>query len=360
MPMRDDQTIPTWGEGPVHVASAPSNIALLKYWGKSNPAEQWPANSSFSMTLDRARTVTRAQIADRDQIWFAGKPLADSDPKAQRIIRHLDLLRAACGKHAKLLVTTENTFPAGCGIASSASGFAALTLACTAALDPDAFEDLDSKRGDLAQLARRGSGSAGRSLWGGWVAWNRGTSPEDQSITPIAPQDHMPTQDLIVIFSSEEKTVSSSAGHQTAPSSPLWAPRQAGLTERYQSMLAALRARDLEQLGNLAEAEALEMHAVMLSSSPPAKYITPATADFLAWVRHARSRGELPAWFTLDAGPNVHLLCAPKDRDSVLARIRRDHGDLNILIDQTGAGPFVARQTGTMPLANGGETHVHP
>jgi diphosphomevalonate decarboxylase len=353
--------------GPVFVASAPSNIALLKYWGKSDPARQWPANSSFSMTLDQARTTTRAQIARHDEIWFSGKQLPLSDPKASRIIKHLDLLRAHCGSSAKLHVATENTFPAGCGIASSASGFAALTLACMSALTGESVISDDPQRQDqryeLAQLAHMGSGSAGRSLWGGWVAWMRGTSPETQSFEPLAPAHHMPLQDLIVIFSSTEKTVSSSEGHKTASTSPLWAPRQAGLESRFSAMLAALKNKDLEKLGDLAEAEALEMHAVMLSSSPQACYLTPATSDFLAWVRRTRARGDLPAWFTLDAGPNVHLLCAPEDRDAVLAQIRREYsqqfGDLNILVDQTGLGPKLTRLVATREFTSGVE-HVCP
>jgi len=352
---------------PVFVASAPSNIALLKYWGKSDPARQWPANSSFSMTLDKARTTTRAQLAQDDEIWFAGKQLPLSDPKASRIVKHLDLLRAHCGSRAKLSIATENTFPAGCGIASSASGFAALTLACLSALTGESVISDDPQRPDqmseLAQLAHMGSGSAGRSLWGGWVAWMRGTSPDSQSFVPLAPAHHMLLQDLIVIFSSSEKTVSSSEGHKTASTSPLWAPRQAGLENRFSAMLAALKNIDLEKLGDLAEAEALEMHSVMLSSSPPACYLAPSTSDFLAWVRRARARGDLPAWFTLDAGPNVHLLCAPEDRDTVLAHIRREycglHGELNILVDQTGLGPRLTRHISTGAFTSGVE-HVSP
>lgn len=329
-------------------ASAPSNIALLKYWGKRDAARQWPANDSLSMTLSTARTETSATIADRavDGVVYAGNTLSETSKEAQKIARHLDRLRAATGRTGRLVVETRNTFPAGCGIASSASGFAALTVAGLAALL--GTEDLAAHGfglAEIAALARQGSGSACRSVTGGYVRWDAGDTPDTQTVQQIADADSFALADVIVVLSDREKAVSSTDAHTFAWSSPLFAPRLAGLGERLKRIEAALAAKDLSRLGPEIEAEALEMHAVIMTATPPVHYLTETTAAFCAWLRQRRAAGAFEAYFTIDAGPNVHVLTAPKDADLVALAARAAFGERihAIIKDHTGSGPTLAR-----------------
>lgn len=332
------------------VAIAPSNIALVKYWGKRDAARQWPANDSLSMTLTAARTETRATIVDsgEDELVYGGKLLTPESKEAARVMRHLDLLRRETGASAHLRIETQNTFPSAAGIASSASGFAALTLAGTAALleAPDLAQlaDRGFTRSRLASLARLGSGSACRSLFGGYVLWEAGTAPERQDVRPILAPEAFPLADLIVVLQAEEKRVSSSEAHRHAWTSPLFGPRLAGLPERLKRIEAALAAGDFERLGIEIEHEALEMHAVIMTAEPPVRYLETATVELCAWLREERARGSFEAYFTIDAGPNVHVLCRPRDAAAVSAKIqaRFGAGVRSILQDQIGEGVSLA------------------
>lgn len=171
--------------------------------------------------------------------------------------------------------------------------------------------------------------------------WKAGASANEQDIVPLDEAKDFALADLIVVLSAEPKKISSTEAHRSAWSSPLFASRLAGVPERLDAVRAALAARDLERLGPLIEAEALEMHAVMLTSSPRAEYVTPETSRFIAWLRAARRQG-LAAYFTLDAGPNPHVLCRPEDVVSLLPRIQAEFPGARVIADRTGAGPLIA------------------
>jgi len=340
----------------VFIAEVPSNIALIKYWGKRDAARQWPENDSLSMTLDAARTHTSAQFsahgldtikrADTQGIYTTYQSTED------KAMRHLAFLRRELGEELRLNgasaleITTHNTFPTGCGIASSASGLGALTLAAVAAWTDSAslaeLEAHDFPRERLAHLARQGSGSAGRSLFGGYVEWQAGPTPDAQRIYPLAVD--WPLTDIIALVSRHEKAVGSSSGHLIVRSSPLFLPRLAGLPERMRTVKAALAARDLTLLGSAIEAEALEMHAVMLSSTPRLNYLLPQTSELLAWLRQQRVEHGLAAYATIDAGPNVHIICAPHTAPEVRQRLSTAFPQLALLTDCTGTGPLLHRR----------------
>lgn len=317
----------------VHEVVAPSNIALIKYWGKRDAQLQLPANDSLSMTLSAACTRTTAQVAHRDSLARPDAPLGG---KAER---HLAFLRRELGFTAPLAIGTENTFPSSCGIASSASGLAALTVAAVAAwTGASSFDELAAfgfPRARLADLARRGSGSACRSLFGGYVQWHA----KDQRVEAVHPPEHWALADLIVVLSDAPKPVSSTAAHEAAWSSPLFAPRLAGLQGRLEQVRTALARRDLAALGDSIETEALEMHAVMMSGTPAARYFTAATSRLLAWTREERRAGRLPAWFTVDAGPNVHLVCEAAEAAGVAAAVGAAFPDARLIEDRVGSGP---------------------
>ncbi len=325
---------------PFTQAIAPSNIAFLKYWGKRDGVMQWPAEDSLSMTLAVATTTTRAYFSadGQDSIELVG--LDDTNSKG---LKHLAFLRKEVGGGAYLKLHSSNNFPASCGIASSASGFAALTLAAIAAWTRSSnFRDLEKAgfpRERLAHLARLGSGSAGRSLWGGFVHWEAGPAPTLQKLHPCFAANHWPLSDLIIVVSDQKKPVSSSEAHGSAWTSPLFAPRLAGLHERRDAMLAAIADRNLSALGPLIENEALEMHSVMMTSKPSANFWTKETEEMLVWIRQQRAHHQMNAWFTIDAGPNIHLICSSERADKYQTMIAEAFPHVQIIRDEVGNGP---------------------
>lgn len=329
----------------VYIARVPTNIAFLKYWGKSDAKTQWPSNNSLSMTLD-LYTETSAQYVEgsRHRLFFDGKELAPQSDFARKPLRHLDVLSESLGFKEKLLIRSRNEFPESCGIASSASGLGAITLASIACwTESGSFESLAKKaytRERLAELARLGSGSACRSFWGGFVCWERGLSVQQQSVRQIFHGSHWPLRDRIVILSSERKTVSSTDGHSLAWTSPLFAQRLEVLETRGSKIQEALERRDLSSLGPLLEEEALNMHEVMKHSRPPCLYLGGETLNFLDELRSFRQREHLDCFFTLDAGPNVHLIYEEKD----IKKLDPLTMGLKVLDVGIGAGPHLSRK----------------
>jgi diphosphomevalonate decarboxylase len=339
-------------ENMTFTASAPSNIAFVKYWGKRDAAMQWPANDSLSMTLTRCRTITSAKKipGSRDIFRFEGRELTSDNPSSShKVFEHLGRLRDELRVSSAIEITSQNTFPTACGIASSASGFAALTLAATAALTGETEWDklavLGMPRQRLAHLARMGSGSAGRSIFGGFVHWAAGDTANSQEIVEICPSSHWGLSDLVIVFSGHSKHTSSSDAHKAAWGSPFFPARLAGIDSRMERVTAAIKTRNIEALGEQIESDALEMHAVAMTGTPAANYIKEDTAKFLAWVRQERSTGGLPAWFTIDAGPNVHLICETTACASIAKRVSEVWPQVRVIMDQIGPGPVLVRGT---------------
>jgi diphosphomevalonate decarboxylase len=327
-------------------ARAHANLAFVKYWGKADASLNLPLNSSISMNLSGATTVTTVELDDSlaaDLVLVRGDtphgdpqlplPFGEAPTEAgasfaERVVRHLDRVRALAGSRARARVTTANSFPAGAGIASSASGLAALTVAAAAAFGLE----LDERQ--LSILARRGSGSACRSIAGGFVEWHAGTSSDDSFATQIAPASHWPVVDLAVIVSRAPKKVPSSEGHQLALGSPFSQARLDTLPERTASIRRAILDRDFETFGRETEAEALAMHAIAMTSAHVADgawrsgvyYWLPDTLALLAAVQEWRADG-LPVYFTLDAGPTVHLLCPAEQAGQVAEAVRSLEAD---------------------------------
>lgn len=319
--------------------SAPSNIAFIKYWGMSSRDEVLPANPSISMTLDSCRTTTTARYVahlDRHVVRLLAeggrleRPAAGFEAPAAR---HLERIRRGLGLDGCFVVTTRNSFPTAAGIASSASGFAALTLAAVAAAD----RQLD--RAELSSLARAsGSGSAARSLFGGYVEWPAGEGSGEAHAVEIASPDHWRLLDLVAVVDGGEKTVPSREGHLRAPTSAHFAARLAALPERLAAVRQAIAARSLARLGPLVEEDAVELHLVAMSSRPPIFYWAPGTLRVLAAVRALRAEG-VEVYATIDAGPNVHLICEPTAGDAVLGAISALPEVRTVLEDATGRGP---------------------
>jgi diphosphomevalonate decarboxylase len=297
-------------------AEARSNIALIKYWGRRDHALNLPLTSSISLTLSGLVTTTTVEAdpaLKADEVTINGKR-AEGAPR-ERVARHLDHLRKRAGASAFCRVASENNFASSAGLASSASAFAALTVAGFAALGAK----VDAR--EMSAYARLGSGSAARSLYGGFVEWHAADAHDASFAEPLAPRDHMDVHDVAVTFSAAEKKVGSLEGHALADSSPLNAGRLARVPALLDEVRKAIRVKDFHRMGRAAEEDALLMHAVMMTSTPSLLYWRPETVDGLHAVREWRADG-LGVYATIDAGPNLHLLCMGRDAPEVVRRVR--------------------------------------
>lgn len=284
-------------------ALAHPNIAFIKYWGNQDHELHLPANGSISMNLEGLFTRTRVVFdpdLPRDSLLLDGKE-ADGAP-LQRVSRFLDLVRVKAGMERYARVESENNFPTGSGIASSASAFAALALAASHAAG------LHLAERELSRLARCGSGSASRSVPGGFVEWLAGGSDSDSYAFSFAPPEHWDVADCIAIVSLHHKETGSSEGHRLAETSPIQAARIANAPRRLELCRRAILERDFAAFSRVVELDSNLMHAVMMTSQPPLFYWEPATVSIIKAVRKWRDEG-LPVCYTIDAGPNVHVIC---------------------------------------------------
>lgn len=317
-------------------AVAPSNIAFVKYWGNADPQSNIPFNSSISMNLSGARTRTTVEFdpaLTSDTLIIDGRPTTGA--ARARVSHHLDHIRALAGTDLRARVVSESNFPMGTGIASSAAAFAALTVAGTAALGIE----LDERR--RTELARLGSGSAARSIPDGFVELKAGGGHTPAFAYSLHPPDHWDLRDIVVVVSREPKPVGSREGHAAAETSPYFAARLAELPARLKVVRQALRNRDIEALGEAIEADAISLHVVAMTSRPPIYYWAPATIQLIHAVQAWRREG-VPVYFTLDAGPNVHLICEAEQEGEVLARLAEIDAVLQTLVNRPAAGARLA------------------
>lgn len=317
------------------IARAHPNIAFIKYWGNRDDALRLPVNSSISMNLDGLYTQTTvrwdATLAS-DTLQLNHQPAAPA--ALQRVSDHLTMLRDHLHIDSHASVESENNFPMGAGIASSASAFAALTVAATAAAGVTLTEQ------ELTTLARRGSGSASRSVPSGFVVWHAGDSHATSYAHSIAEPQAWPLVDVIAIINPEHKVVGSSHGHTSAHTSDLQAARLEGAEDRLQAVIAAIHAQDFLTFAEVVEHDSNLMHAVMMTSRPPLFYWMPASLIVMQAVRDWRAEG-LSVCYTLDAGPNVHCICTAADAPQVTARLVALPGVLNVLRANVGAGASI-------------------
>jgi diphosphomevalonate decarboxylase len=312
-------------------AVANPNIAFIKYWGRADEARNLPANPSLSMNLAALTTATTVEFRPGlpvDMVTIDGQVASGST--LARVIAHLDRVRALAGTEDRAWVSSRNDFPAGTGLASSASGFAALSLAATRAAG------LSLGEADLSRLARLGSGSACRSVPAGFTLWD-GDDDETSFARQVAPPEHWDLRDLVAIVAYQHKEVGSHEGHRLAPTSPCHAVRLAAVPDLLAAVRESIAQRNLAALGQAMEADALAMHGVMMTSRPSLLYWLPGTAAVLQAVRAWRAEG-LAVYFTLDAGPNVHCFCQATDANKVEARLKAILGVEAVITSGPGDG----------------------
>lgn len=313
-------------------AEARANIALIKYWGQSDATLNLPLTSSLSMTVDKLVTTTTVEAdpaLKADTLAING--VAQQGAPLARAARHMDRLRQRAGAHTFCRIASTNSFAASAGMASSASGFAALTVAGLAALGVKATER------EMTTLARLGSGSAARSIHGGFVEWHAGPTHVASYAEQVAPPTQLDLHDVVVVLSEGEKKVGSAEGHGLADTSPLNAGRVARVPALLDEVRAGLAARDVPRVGRAAEEDALLMHAVMMTSTPSLLYWAPGTVAGLQAIRAWREEG-LGVWATIDAGPNLHLLCAGRDASEVARRAKEELAPASVLDNAPGEG----------------------
>jgi len=317
-------------------ARANVNVALVKYWGKRDAALNLPATGSISLTLDGLSVEARVAFAGggADRIEIDGEPASPGDQ--ERLGRFLDLVRAETGARGGAEVATTSHVPRGAGLASSAAAFGALALAATRA----AGVELEPRR--LSVLARRGSGSAARSIYGGFVEWHRGSRPDgsDSIAEPLLAVGDWDVRIVVAVTSLGPKAVSSRDGMARATASPLYPAWVEGAEGDLAEARAAIASRDLERLGHLAEHSALKMHAIGLAARPPLLYWNGATVECIHRVWALRARG-VPAFVTIDAGPQVKVLCAPADALAVADALAETPGVLRVITCPPGGGAEV-------------------
>lgn len=313
-------------------AIAHPNIALIKYWGNRDEALRIPSNGSISLTLGGLTTQTRVRFVPglaSDRLTING--VVES---AARVSPHLDLIRQRTGQELYAEVASESDFPLNAGLASSAAAFAGLSLAGATAAG------LDLGARELSVLARRGSGSAARSVFGGYVELLTGETDEDCYAQPLAAPDHWELVDLVALVSEAPKPVHSTVGHARAASSPLQPARVSDATRRLEECRKAIASRDFMRLARVVEQDSDMMHSVTMTSEPPIHYWLPQTIEIMALVRRLREEG-LSVCYTVDAGPNVHCLCRPKAESDVRARLRQVVPELEFISAVPGGRPHL-------------------
>ena len=311
-------------------AQAHPNIAFIKYWGNRDNALRLPMNGSLSMNLDGLSTRTTVSFQPSlpyDELIINGHEVAGAG--RDRVSYILDLIRDMAGIRERAEVMTGNNFPSGAGIASSASAFAALALAGSKAAG------LNLSEPELSRLARRGSGSASRSIPSGFVEWQVGTTDEDSFAFSIAEPDHWKLADCVAIVSASHKKTGSTEGHAIAPTSPLQAARVADAPRRLDLCRNAILNRDFDAFASIVELDSDMMHSVMMTSTPALHYWTSASLSVMNAVRQWRGEG-LPVCYTVDAGPNVHVICPETEAQAVEKRLREIEGVSNVLVARAG------------------------
>lgn len=295
---------------------AHANIALVKYWGKKDEDLIIPFNSSISMTLKEFFTITEVEkiYSDQDEFYLNGS--IQNEKETKKISEFIDLFRKLAKDYSRVRVSSKNYFPTAAGLASSASGFAALAGALN-----EIFE-LKLDKTDLSKMARRGSGSATRSIFGGLVEWEKGHDHET-SFGKKIDDGNWDIGMIAVILSDKKKKVLSRVGMaQTVRSCPFYTAWVESAESDLEDMKQAISERNINRIGEIAESSALKMHATMMATQPSIIYMQEETLTVIRMVKEMREDG-IVAYFTMDAGPNLKIITNSEFKDKIIERLSR-------------------------------------
>lgn len=291
-------------------AIAPSNIAFIKYWGRKDEELRLPENGSISMNLSNLLTTTTVEFNDAFEQDTITIDEQENEQESTRVITHLDRIRKIAGISTRAKVVSQNNFPSGTGLSSSASGFAALTVAASMAAG------LNLSEKELSILARLGSGSACRSIPDGFVEWLNGETNDTSYAISLYPPSYWDISDVVVIASNEKKKVSTTEGQKLSNTSPFYKTRQEYIGKKTTLLKQFLKDKNFTEFGKIIESEALELHSIMLTSYPSLIYLLPNTVRIMHEVKRMRENG-IEVYFTLNTGQDVHLICESKNATAV-------------------------------------------
>lgn len=311
-------------------ARAHANIALVKYWGKKDDELKTPYQSSLSMTLNSLYTDTGMVLygGNRDIFYLNG--VLQGETETAKISAFLDLFRERSDEKRKVKISSYNNFPTAAGMASSASGFAAM-----AALANQIYRVTDDDR-ELSRLTRRGSGSACRSLFGGFVVWHAGDSNQTSFAEPFA--DASDYAMVIIILDNKRKKISSTSGMRRTVAESIFYPswvKQAELD--FEKMKQAILNKDFSLIGRIAESNCQKMHATTWGVKEPFTYITNDSLKAMDRIRKIRERN-LEVYFTMDAGSNVKVFCLREDLEELMLALREYYAEEQLLPSGSGTG----------------------
>lgn len=312
-------------------ARAHTNIALVKYWGKKNQDLIIPMNGSLSLTLDHYYTDTTVQFDDqlKHDVFVLDGHLQEN----AKVIRFMNIMREKYNINQFAHIESINHVPSTAGLASSASAFAALAAAASQSAG------LNLSRKELSKLARRGSGSASRSIYGGFVEWIQGTSDDTSYAVPIEENLNWDIGMLVAVVNSQEKKISSSTGMQNVvETSPYYSAWVESVNQDLINIKQAIQKRDFKSLGEITESNALKMHALNLSATPHFNYFEPLSLAIMQAVEALRDEEQLPCYYTLDAGPNVKILCEQKNAAKIKTRLQQKFPQVAFAFTKPGEG----------------------
>lgn len=331
-------------------AIAPANIAFIKYWGRTDNKLFLPLNPSISMTMDKCLTKTTGFIDSniKDDLIeikeFNSNEFIKLDKvnniKAHDVYNQIERIRNLSDIKGKVHIYTENSFPSDSGIASSASGFCALT-ACLLNL----FERQDlfiDKKEFSKQVRLCGSGSAVRSVYGGFVEFTSGETHEESYAVQLYDENFWDLYDLVCIVDPSKKKVSSSKGHMDSNTSPFMKARQIELSDRIKEVKKALSKKDLPSLGKCIEEEAISMHAVMMTQKPPLFYFEPGTISIIKQLIDLRKEKYILGYFTIDAGANVHVITDRANLTNLQMELEKNPFIKSIIVNKPFKGAFLS------------------
>lgn len=308
-------------------ARAHTNIALIKYWGKADEALIIPMNNSLSVTLDRFYTETRVTFDEtltEDQLILNGE--AVNAKESAKIQRYMEMIRKEAGISEHALIESENFVPTAAGLASSASAYAALAGACNEALQ------LGLSDKDLSRLARRGSGSASRSIYGGFAEWEKGHDDESSFAHRVEADGWENELAMVfVVINNKSKKVSSRSGMSlTRDTSRFYQYWLDNVEPDLKETKEAIAQKDFKRMGEVIEANGLRMHATNLGAQPPFTYLVSESYNAMRIVHECREAG-LPCYFTMDAGPNVKVLIEKKNQQAIVNKFLQEFDQSQII-----------------------------
>jgi diphosphomevalonate decarboxylase len=312
-------------------AITPSNIAFIKYWGKKDEELKIPENGSISMNLSNLMTTTTVEFSPEfkeDLVIINDK---NNSKQSSRVIQQLNLIRKKANLFQKAKVVSINNFPDGTGLSSSASGFAALTFAATKAVG------LNLNEKELSILSRQGSGSACRSIPDGFVEWIGGDRTETSYAKSLYSSEYWAIVDVVAIISKEKKDIPSTNGQKLARTSPFFITRLNNINRKINQFKKSLETKNFTEFGRIIENEALELHAIMLTSTPSLIYWQPETVMLMKLVKKWRDEG-LEVYFTVNTGQDVHLIIEEKNTEKLVKKLKEIKKVKDIITNQPSVG----------------------